>query len=269
MPPAASPSWSVCTIWSSWPGSAGWSAVGPHHIAAQGRMAHQESGVHRGAAVEAVQELSERLPIPGQPLLQRWQGHPPPPWPSSLAGIGRRRDSPGPARTRSCPPAQWSPRASATAWPPDPRTTGRRNGYGGSMNPGATTSRRHPPSEPPPPSTCPNSAIRPREIATSATTGADPVPSTTVPPRITRSNIPLTVDAPYQPQTVGVRSNCPYGNTVSVSRPERRRVPGVAPVGPPAGDDLGAVDQNVLYADGAGIEALAAAGEVGALHDGL
>jgi len=50
-----------------------------------------------------------------------------------------------------------------------------------------------------------------------------------------RSTPLLTIRTPMQTEAeVRAASKGIYGSTVSVSRPERRRVPGVAPVGSPA-----------------------------------
>src|ERR1700681_267352 len=56
-----------------------------------------------------------------------------------------------------------------------------------STKPGVTSRPRASISSPPAPETVPIAAIRPPAIATAAPNGVPPVPSATVPPRITRS----------------------------------------------------------------------------------
>ena len=81
--------------------------VGAHHVATDRAVTGEEAGVHRDGALELVEELAERLPLPVDALLERGEGHALDPAPSSGAGSRRRRPAAARARTRSCRRRRW------------------------------------------------------------------------------------------------------------------------------------------------------------------
>ena len=141
----------------------------------------------RGRALERVEVFGEGLPVPVQALVQDGAGdvldafH----QLDQLLAVGRRGRAR--SRRRNCPSPRWSRRARSRAPAASPRSPGRRSGCGCRRSPGVTSrprgrdllraraGDRADRGDP---------AVLDRDIGLAR---AGPVPSTTVPPRITRS----------------------------------------------------------------------------------
>ena len=196
-----------------------------HHQPAQGRVPDQEAGVDRDPPVEPVQPVSEGGPVPGQPGSQRGERHPfdPGHHPGDVVDpVGDERSQREPAVATE---DGGHPVERATGWHRGPRRAGRRSGCGGRRSPvrPACPGRRGPP--PRRPATRRRGRWRrlahPR-MATSARTGSAPVPSTTVPPRMTTLTTTTARDRP-------AHLDAPAGECLHALGPELEAEAGLLP----------------------------------------